>query len=176
MYIEQPGLGPMALMCRLQNSKFIGEATSTVNWTLKKTIKKHQLETHLCVVLAQNCTSRRERECRNEVAKRIWTAWGPVPRNLCTGNCTLQAVIVTSGPTYGAFPLPDSDSYSDYCTHSDSMQKCYTGTDSYGDSYANHRHFTILFEKLIVVSIEPLLACLVIPTTGLFNNFHSFNK
>ena len=34
-------------------------------------------------------------------------------------------------------------------------------------------HFTILFEKLIVVSIEPLLACLVIPTTGLYNNFHS---
>ena len=46
MYIEQPGLGPMALMCRFQNSKFIGEATSTVNWTLKKPIKKHQLETH----------------------------------------------------------------------------------------------------------------------------------
>ena len=77
---------------------------------------------------------------------------------------------------YGAFPLPDSDSYSDYCTDSDKMQKCSTGTDSYGDSYANHRHFTSLFEKLIVVSIDPLLACLVIPTTGLYNNFHSFNK
>ena len=56
------------------------------------------------------------------------------------------------------------------------MQKCSTGTNSYGDSYANHGHFTILFEKLIVVSIEPLLAYLVIPTTGLYNNFHSFNK
>ena len=76
----------------------------------------------------------------------------------------------------GAFPLPDSDSYSDYCTDSDSMQKCSTGTDSCGDSYANHGHFAILFEKLIVVSIDPLLACLVIPTTGLYNNFHSFNK
>ena len=42
---------------------------------------------------------------------------------------------------YCAFPLPDSDSYSDYCTDSDSMQKCSTGTNSYGDSYANHRHF-----------------------------------
>ena len=53
------------------------------------------------------------------------------------------------------------------------MQKCSTGTDSYGDSYANHGHFASLFEKLIVVSIDPLLACLVIPTTGLYNNFHS---
>ena len=79
-------------------------------------------------------------------------------------------------PSYGAFPLPDSDSYSNYCTDSDSMQKCSTGTDSYGDSYANHRHFASLFEKLIVVSIDPLLACLVIPTTGLYNNSHSFNK
>ena len=78
--------------------------------------------------------------------------------------------------TYGAFPLPDSDSYSDYCTDSNSMQKCSTGTDSYGDSYANHRHLASLFEKLIVVSIDPLLACLVIPTTGLYNNFHSLNK
>ena len=34
----------------------------------------------------------------------------------------------------------------------------------------------VLFEKLIDVSIDPLLACLVIPTTGLYNNFHSFNK
>ena len=76
----------------------------------------------------------------------------------------------------GAFPLPDSDSYSDYCTDSDSMQKCSTGTDSYGDSYANHGHFASLFEKLIVVSIDSLQACLVIPTTGLYNNFHSFNK
>ena len=47
----------------------------------------------------------------------------------------------------GAFPLYDSDSYSDYCTDSDSMQKCSTGTDSYGDSYANHGHFTSLFEN-----------------------------
>ena len=77
---------------------------------------------------------------------------------------------------YGAFPLPDSNSYSNYCTNSDSMQKCSTGTNSYGDSYANHGHFASLFEKLIVVSIDPLLACLVIPTTGLYNNFHSFNK
>ena len=76
----------------------------------------------------------------------------------------------------GAFPLPDSDSYSDYCTDSDSMQKYSTGTNSYGDSYANRRHFASLFKKLIVVSIDPLLACLVIPTTGLYNNFHSFNK
>ena len=35
---------------------------------------------------------------------------------------------------------------------------------------------TSLLEKLIVVSIDPLLACLVIPTTGLYNNFHSFRK
>ena len=28
---------------------------------------------------------------------------------------------------HGAFPLPDSDSYSDYCTDSNSMQKCSTG-------------------------------------------------
>ena len=77
---------------------------------------------------------------------------------------------------YGAFPLPDSDSYSDYCTDSDSMQKYSTGTNSYGDSYANHGHFASLFEKMIVVSIDPLLACLVIPTTGLYNNYHSFNK
>ena len=76
----------------------------------------------------------------------------------------------------GAFPLPDSDSYSDYCTDSDSMQRCSTGTNSYGDSYGNHGHFASLFEKLIVVSIDPLLACLVIPITGLYNNFHSFNK
>ena len=26
-------------------------------------------------------------------------------------------------PTNGVFPLPDSDSYADYCTDSDSMQK-----------------------------------------------------
>ena len=76
----------------------------------------------------------------------------------------------------GAFPLPDSDSYSDYCTDSDSMQKCSTGADSYADSYANHRHFASLLEKLSVASIDPLLACLVIPTTGLYNNSHSFNK
>ena len=31
---------------------------------------------------------------------------------------------------HGVFPLPDSDSYSDYCSDSDSMQKCSTGTDS----------------------------------------------
>ena len=86
--------------------------------------------------------------------------------------CSLSAF----SQSYGAFPLADSDSYSDYCTDSDSMQKCSTGTDSYGDSYANHRHFASLFEKLIVVSIDPVLACLVIPTTGLYNNFHSFNN
>ena len=56
------------------------------------------------------------------------------------------------------------------------MQKCSTGTDSYGDSYANHGHFTSLFEKLIVAAIDPLLACLVIPTTGLYNNSYSLNK
>ena len=75
------------------------------------------------------------------------------------------------GPN-GAFPLPDSDSYSDYCTDSDSMQKCSSVTDS----YANDGHFTSLFKKLIVASIDLLLACLVIPTTGLYNNSHSFNK
>ena len=74
------------------------------------------------------------------------------------------------------FHCPTPDSYSDYCTDSDSMQKCSTGANSYGDSYANHGHFASLFENLIVVSIDPLLACLVIPTTGLYNNFHSFNK
>ena len=31
-------------------------------------------------------------------------------------------------------------------------------------------------KKLIVASIDPLLACLVIPTTGLYDNSHSFNK
>ena len=76
----------------------------------------------------------------------------------------------------GAFPLPDSDSYSDYYTDSDSMQKCSTGTDSHGDSYTNHGHFASLFKKLIVASIDPILACLVIPTTGLYNNSHSFNN
>ena len=88
--------------------------------------------------------------------------------------CSCLVVVIS----YGAFPLPDSDSdsYSDYCTDSDSMQKCSTGTDSYGDSYANHGHFASLFEKLIVACIDPLLACLVIPTTGLYNNSHSFNK
>ena len=30
----------------------------------------------------------------------------------------------------GVFPLPDSDSYSDYCSDSDSMQKCSSGSDS----------------------------------------------
>ena len=44
------------------------------------------------------------------------------------------------------------------------------------NSYANQGHFARLFEKFIVVSIDLLLACLVIPTTGLYNNFHSFNK
>ena len=85
-------------------------------------------------------------------------------------------VIIWQTQYNGAFPLPDSDSYSYYCTDSDSMQKYSTGTNSYGNSYANHGHFASLFEKLIVVSIDPLLACLVIPTTGLCNNFHSFNK
>ena len=74
----------------------------------------------------------------------------------------------------GAFPLPDSDSYSYYCTDSDSMQKCSTGMIPMVIPYANHGHFASLFEELIVVSIDPLLACLVIPTTGLYNNFHSF--
>ena len=72
----------------------------------------------------------------------------------------------------GAFPLPESDSYTDF----DSMQMCSTGTDSYGDSYANHGHSASIFEKLIVASIDPLLTCLVIPTTGLYNNSYSFNK
>ena len=34
-------------------------------------------------------------------------------------------------PSNGVFPLTYSDSYSDYCSDSDSMQKGYTGTDSY---------------------------------------------
>ena len=72
-------------------------------------------------------------------------------------------------PDNGAFPLPDSDSY--YCTDSDSMQKCSTRTDSYGDSYANHGHFASLFEKLIVVSTDPPLACIVISTLFI-NKFH----
>ena len=72
-------------------------------------------------------------------------------------------------PDNGAFPLPDSDSY--YCTDSNSMQKCSTGTDSYGDSYANHRHFASLFEKLIVVSTDPPLACIIISTLFI-NKFH----
>ena len=59
------------------------------------------------------------------------------------------------------------------------MQKCSTGTNSYGDSYANHGHSASIFEKLIVASIDPLLTCLVIPTTAciiiltlLINKFH----
>ena len=42
--------------------------------------------------------------------------------------------------------------------------------------YAKSRTLTSLFEKLIVASIDPLLACLVISSTGLYINSHSFNK
>ena len=50
------------------------------------------------------------------------------------------------------------------------MQKCSTGTDSYGDSYANHGHFASLFEKLIV-STDPPLACIIVSTLFI-NKFH----
>ena len=44
------------------------------------------------------------------------------------------------------------------------MQKCSTGTDSYGDSYANHGHFASLFKKID--------CCFHWSTTGLFSNSH----
>ena len=115
--------------------------------------------------------------CSPRVGAAPPAAWEPVSLSSLRAGAALSAAREpVSLLSDGAFPLPDSDSYSDYCTDSDSMQKGSTGTDSYGDSYANHRYFASLFEKLIVASIDPLLACLVIPTTGLYNNSHSFNK
>ena len=48
----------------------------------------------------------------------------------------------------GVFPLTYSDSYSDYCTDSDSMQKCSTGTNSDGDSYAKSQWKLVKFHLI----------------------------
>ena len=81
---------------------------------------------------------------------QFWTNFQIWPTKSKLGTCssisTHQLCLHASN---GAFPLPDSDSYSDYCTDSDSMQKCSTGTNSDGDSYAKSQWKLVKFHLIV---------------------------